>query len=212
MPCWRSPRAVGLEPVIALDWIKARLVPALLAALAGALLFGAVQSYRIGSLKRTIGEITAALGEARTAYAVLKARIVDRTAEAERQDAANVERVKIEQTAITEDRVNAYRNRIDALNARVAELRGQAARGGVSGGGAAASMPAASAAPGRADGTACCDRFPLELRALATKQAIQLEELQLWVKSQGQVDNSGEVSSAPQHPSEIVPETAFQNP
>lgn len=164
--------------------------PLMLALLAALLAFMG-QTVRVVLLKNNVAELTGQLDAAKTATAVLKARITDRTAEAERQDKINIERVKTDQARITEERVNAYQDRIAALNARVDSLRKQAAAGGDKGGGRAAPMPATGTAASGTDGASGGDGFFLELRAVATAQAIRLDELQTWVREQGQVDNSG---------------------
>lgn len=174
------------------DWIMARLASILGGLLAVAVIGAGVQSWRVGSLQETVRKLQTELQDQKTFYAVFRARIIDRTAQALIADRANVRRVVTEQARISEERAHAYRGRIAALDARVDELRrGQGKAGGR--GGAAARVPATSTAAGGADAAAGGDGFSLELRATATRQAIRLDELQKWVKSQGQVDNSGGV-------------------
>lgn len=168
----------------------ARLAPILGGLLAVALIACAVQSWRVGSLQDTVKDLREALTVARTRYAVFHARVIDNTAHARAADKANVSRVLTEQKRITEERDNAYRSRIAALDARVAELRQRQGKAGNSGG-ATAPMPNSGEASSRADAASGSDGFSLELRAAATRQAIRLDELQKWVKSQGQVDNTG---------------------
>lgn len=175
----------------------ARLAPILGGLLALALIGFAVQSWRVGSLQGTVEDLREALAHARTKYAVFHAKVIDNTARANAADQANARRVLAEQKRISEERGNAYQARITALDARVAELRKQQRKAGDSGG-AAAAVPGPGDPPRRADAAATGDGFSLELRAVATRQAIQLDELQKWVKSQGQVDNSGRADSGGQ--------------
>ena len=172
------------------DWVMARLAPILCALLVAALIGAGVQSWRVGSLQQTVRKLQTELQDQKTFYAVFRARIIDRTAQALVADRANVRRAVTEQKRISEERTHAYRDRIAALDARVAELRRGRGKTGNGGGGAAGVSPAGNASGG-ADAAAAGDGFSLELRAIATRQAIRLDELQKWVKSQGQVDNSG---------------------
>ncbi len=168
----------------------ARLAPVLGGFLVMALIGAGVQSWRVGSLQEVVRELQDDLQQQKIFHEVFRARIIDRTAQALADDRANVRRVVSEQARITEERTHAYRNRIATLDARVAELRRAKGKAG-NGGGAAAGMPSAGDASGGSDAAAGGDGFSLELRAVATAQAIRLDELQKWVKSQGQVDNSG---------------------
>jgi len=172
-------------------WLRARLTQILGAGFLIALIGVAVQTVRIGGLEKVIGDLREQISNVKGEYAVFRARIVDRTAQALAADRTNVKRVVADQARISEDRISAYRSRIAALDARVAELRKSAAGGAVSGGRGPASVSTPGAAPGRVDGAAGSDGFSLELRATASRQAIRLDELQKWVRSQGQVDNSG---------------------
>lgn len=101
-------------------------------------------------------------------------------------DVVNAQRVKAEQVRITQEVSHAYRDRVAALATRVAGLRKQAGQRG----GRAADVPAASGAATGSDEATGGDGFSIELREVATRQAIQLDELQKWVKLQGSVDNS----------------------
>lgn len=177
------------------DWIMARLAPILGGLFVLALIGCAVQSWRVGSLQVTVKDLREALTAARTKYDVFHAKVIDNTARAVAADKANARRVLAEQKRISEERSDAYQTRITALDARVAELRKQQRKAG-NGGGAAAPVPGSGDPSSRADAAAAGDGFSLELRAIATRQAIQLDELQKWAKSQGQVDNSGGVVEA----------------
>lgn len=109
------------------------------------------------------------------------------SAEATRQAEANVARVKSEQAKITEEITNDYQARIAAVRARAARLRNDPDQGGSG----ATSLPAPGTAPGGPDGAAPDHGLSAEERLIATEQAIQLEELQRWVREQSNVDNEG---------------------
>ncbi len=197
--------------MIGADWLKARVLPVATLLLVAALIFAGVQTYRVGALKAVVADIEKKLKGVREEYAVFRARIVDRTADALLADRANAQSAVAAQVQITEERTDAYRSRIDALSARVAGLREQS-RGGVSGGRGSASVPATSATASGVDGAARGDGFSLELRAAATAQAIRLDELQKWVRQQGQVDNSGTSDPPPDNSDGTVAESDLKHP
>lgn len=172
------------------NWLKAKVSGIMGASLLIVLAISAVQSVTIWRRGLTIAGLETDL---RTARATLKSEqdeVRIKTVAAKVADAANVSRVKAEQAKISEERIDAYRARIDALNARVEQLRRPA--GGEAGSGQqAAVMSASGEAAGGAGKAACGDGFSLELRATATAQAIQLDEVIKWAEEQGLVDNSG---------------------
>lgn len=179
----------------AADWIKARAASVLGIMLGAALLVVAIQSFALDRRADKIVGLEASLKKARQDYAELQSAVAGQTEAARKSDEANTARAVAQQKDITEDRLNAYRNRISALAARVAGLRKQAAAA-PRGRQQAAPVPAACRTASGPDGTAGTDGFSLELRADATRIAIRLDELQKWVKSQSEVDNSGAVSAA----------------
>ena len=103
-------------------------------------------------------------------------------------DLANVARVAAEQRAINERTSNAYETRLAAARLSARRLRAETASAAADpGSGGAAPMPRLPAAAARADESAAQDGFPLPDRELATEQAIQLDELIKWVRSQAAV-------------------------
>lgn len=107
--------------------------------------------------------------------------------QARRADAANAARVRAEQGAINERTSHDYQSRIAAARAAAGRLRGDEAAGAAAGAGRAAPVPGLSAATGTAAEAAGQDRLPHPERLIATEQAIQLDELILWVRAQGGV-------------------------
>ena len=108
--------------------------------------------------------------------------------QARRDDAANLIRVKAEQTKINERTADDFETRISAARARADSLRRQD--------GSAATDPGASGTPpmsiipiaaeGAAEG-ARQDRLPQSDALTATEQAIQLDELIEWIRLQAAV-------------------------
>ncbi|HET9811263.1 MAG TPA: hypothetical protein VFP53_06150 [Sphingomicrobium sp.] len=107
-------------------------------------------------------------------------------------DAENLARARAEQAAINERTVNEFESRIAAARARADKLRRQA-RSAQSGPGAGGTAPV-PAIPASAAGTVEAtgeDRLPRSDRLIATEQAIQLDELIDWVRSQNRIDPDG---------------------
>ena len=120
--------------------------------------------------------------------------VVNYRAAAERarlSDAANVARVRAEQSAINERTSHDYKSRIAAARAAAGRLRGHEATRAAAGAGRAAPVPGLSAAAGGSAEAAGQDRLPDPDRLIATEQAIQLDELIKWVRVQGQVRVNG---------------------
>lgn len=131
------------------------------------------------------------LASARAAHAATVASYRVAAEQARRADAANAARVKASQAAINERTANDYETRIAAARASAGRLRRQAGAGADSGGGGAKAMPGLSvAAEGVAQG-ARQDRLSPADALIATEQAIQLDELIKWVRSQARVDTTG---------------------
>jgi hypothetical protein len=109
-------------------------------------------------------------------------------AQARAADAANVARVKAEQSAINERTEDEYQTRIAAARADARRLRDNQAAAANSGIGRGASVPGL---PTPASGTAQAaneDRLSESNRLIATEQAIQLDELIKWVRQQHAID------------------------
>ena len=112
--------------------------------------------------------------------------------QARRSDAENAARVKAEQAAINERTAYDFTTRIAAARARAGELRRRArATEADPGGGGAAPVPGLSAPARGAAQAAGEDRLSQQDRLIATEQAIQLDELINWVRSQAKVDPTG---------------------
>ena len=111
--------------------------------------------------------------------------------QARRDDAANLARVKSEQTQINERTAYDFETRIAAARALADRLRQQANPAAANpGAGRAASMPAVPAAPAAIAEGAGEDRLPQSDALTATEQAIQLDELIKWVRAQAAVQPS----------------------
>ena len=107
---------------------------------------------------------------------------------ARREDAANLARVKAEQTQINERTANDFETRIAAARAHADRLRQQAgATQADPRAGGSAPMPAVPAATGGIAESSGEDRLPRSDKLIATEQAIQLDELIKWVKAQAAV-------------------------
>lgn len=116
-------------------------------------------------------------------------------AQARAEDAANAVRVKAEQAAINERTEDEYQTRIAAARADAQRLRDNqaAATNSVVRGGT--SVPRLSTSTSGTAQAANEDRFPDSDALTATEQAIQLDELIKWVKTQHLVDNNGPAAS-----------------
>lgn len=136
-----------------------------------------------------------ARAETRAAIAEMHAfadRVRAATAQVQRTYAANALRVEREQNQISQEVSDAYQTRIADLNGRAAALRLRAggaatADPGGAGAGRNAGLPDAA---GGAHATAAQNGLPaggglaLEDAIVATEQAIQLDELQGWLRRQ----------------------------
>lgn len=104
-------------------------------------------------------------------------------------DAANIQRVTTEQSAINQRSSDDFEARISDARARAGRLQQQAAAAEAhSGSGGAAPMSGLSAGAQATAGTAGQDRLPLADRLTATEQALQLDALIKWVNAQSSVD------------------------
>ena len=112
--------------------------------------------------------------------------------QAREADAANAARVQREQDKINERIADDFESRITAARAHAERLRSQAAGAAADPGSPAAApvprLPAAASGIAEAAGE---DGFPHRDRLIATEQAIQLDELIRWVRSQGKVPPDG---------------------
>ncbi len=107
--------------------------------------------------------------------------------QARQADAANVARVKAEQSAINERTADDYESRIAAARAVYERLQREARSPAHSGAGGAAPVPGLPPSAG-ADAQGPGEiGLPHSDRLLATEQAIQLDELITWVRAQAAV-------------------------
>ena len=108
-------------------------------------------------------------------------------------DRANAERVRAEQSTISEKTNHAFEARLADARARARRLRGEIAGPATDPGARrGASVPGLPASPARPAQAAGQDRLPETDALIATEQAIQLDELIKWVKAQALVPTSSE--------------------
>ena len=112
-------------------------------------------------------------------------------------DQANAERVAAEQAAINERTTNDYEARLAAARADARRLQLGAQAAADPGAGRGAPLPVLSAGSRGAAQAAGEDRLPQSDALTATEQAIQLDELIKWVRSQAAVDNSSAGATSP---------------
>lgn len=119
--------------------------------------------------------------------------------EARRADAANVQRVQAEQSAINQRSDHDFQARLDDARIRAERLQQQAGPGASNAGiGRAAAVPGIPPPPQAADSTSGEARLPLADRLTATEQAVQLDELIKWVNAQqGVMPESKEGTARP---------------
>lgn len=154
----------------------------------------AVQTARIDGLPVIGGGLKADLAaSARQSQARLDAHVQTiRNYRAAQAAAAAAEqrrlaRVRAEQKGIDDDVLQSYDRRIADLRARAGKLRGQGPAGADRASGAVA-MPGVPAAPGAATQATCGDGFSFERKLIASEQAVQLDELIVWVRRQAGID------------------------
>ena len=143
--------------------------------------------------KQKSAHYAALLSGERAAHEASLANVRAAAAQARLDDAANAARVRAAQDAINERTLHDFETRMAAARAAGERLRrgSQAAAAGAGGGGTAP-VPGLPASPGGAAQAAGEDRLPDADRLIATEQAIQLDELILWVREQAGVERSGD--------------------
>ena len=115
------------------------------------------------------------------------------TEQARAADRANAERVRAEQSTISERTNHAFEARLADARARARRLRGEIAGPATDPGARrGASVPGLPASPARPAQAAGQDQLPETDALIATEQAIQLDELIKWVKAQALVPTSSE--------------------
>jgi hypothetical protein len=112
-------------------------------------------------------------------------------------DAANLARVAREQRTISKRTAYDYETRLAAARADAQRLRGQSEAAGNSGAGRSASMSGVPPAPSGAAQAPGENQLSAEDALTATEQAIQLDELIKWVRSQAKVDNDPRAIASP---------------
>lgn len=126
------------------------------------------------------------LTAANNALDTTKANLLAAADRARREDAANAERVKAEQSAINERSAHDFETRIAVARAAAERLRRASAANPGNGGGPPVSGVSASSG-GAADGPGQ-NQLSSTDALTATEQAIQLDELISWIRRQHQVD------------------------
>jgi hypothetical protein len=113
-------------------------------------------------------------------------------------DKANAERAAAESQAITEGTEHEFEVRLAAARAQSGRLRVQSAAAADPGAGRSPpvpGLPAATRVPVEAAGEG---RLPHPDALIATEQAIQLDELIKWIRTQAKVDNGPKAVAIPQ--------------
>lgn len=111
-------------------------------------------------------------------------------ARARAADLANVERVQAAQGQINERIASDFQARLFDARARAERLRRASPAASDPGDGRSAAVPRLSASAAGAPQAAREDGLPDSDRLIATKQAIQLDELVSWVRAQAAVERS----------------------
>jgi hypothetical protein len=145
----------------------------------------------ISGLKVQLADTKQQLADTKVAFAQTVANYRAAAEQAKRDDAANVARVKIEQSKINQESSDEFEARLAAARATAQRLRDQLAAQANPGGRSAAPVSGVPVATkGSAQG-ADANRLSIDERLIATEQAIQLDELIKWVKRQAGVDVNG---------------------
>jgi hypothetical protein len=111
-------------------------------------------------------------------------------------DKANADRVLAEQRAINERRAHDYEARLADARARAAERVRNGQTGAHPGGPGAAPVPGPNPTTGGPNGPAAEAGLPPDDALIATEQAIQLDELERWVRETLKIDRTGAGSSS----------------
>lgn len=118
-------------------------------------------------------------------HAATKKAYRDAQAEAELLEQQRLARVSQQQKEITDAIVEDYELRLADARARAERLRRQAGwRGGALGSTARNELSGAGGSSGGADEAAGGARLSIDQRLIATEQALQLDELQSWLRRQ----------------------------
>lgn len=152
----------------------------------GLAVFVLVQHFELTRAHRATALWQSQFNAEKTAFDQTMANLRSARLKAKADDAANVQRVKAEQSAISERTANDFEARIADARARAGRLSRDAATHPGGGGATPVSglLPAASGAA-QASGE---NGLPAGDALTATEQAIQLDELIKWVRAQAAVD------------------------
>jgi len=123
-----------------------------------------------------------------TAFATMVANGRAAAAQAEAADRENADRVAAEQNSINQRTKHEFESRLAAARAELERLRVDSPAGPDPHSGGGAPMPILPFAAGRPAQAASEDGLPESDALTATEQAIQLDELIKWVRSQHSVD------------------------
>jgi len=147
-----------------------------------------VQKIETGHWRKQSASFEQLYRQDQAAFAAAVANTRAAAAQAVEADQANLRRVTVAQTAITERTNNDFEARLAAARADAQRLRVQSQAAADPGAGRGAPMPGLpAAASGIAQGSGQ-DRLSPSDQLTATEQAIQLDELIKWVRAQAAVD------------------------
>lgn len=140
--------------------------------------------------RRDLVEFTRLYGGEKSAHQRTQLNYREAAEKARAADAANAARVKAEQSAITQKREAEYEARIADARARAERLHRGSQAAANPGGPGAAGVSRPGATSGGPDGPPAEGGLSQSDALIATEQAIQLEELQRWVREQSRVEVS----------------------
>jgi hypothetical protein len=157
-----------------------------------------VQKIETAHWKKQSASLEQLYRQEQSAFAVTVADTRAAATQARAADQANASRVAAEQASINQRTKNDFEARISAARTAAGgrlQLKPQAAADPGDGGGSP--MPGLPAAAGSPAQVSDKDRLPHDDALIATEQAIQLDELIKWVRSQATVDNNPRAVASP---------------
>jgi hypothetical protein len=154
-----------------------------------------VQKIETGHWRKQSASFEQLYRQDQAAFAAAVANTRAAAAQAVEADQANLRRVTVAQTAITERTNNDFEARLAAARADAQRLRIDAQAN--SGAGRSPSMPGLPAAARSASKSPVQDGLSQPDALTATEQAIQLDELIKWVRRQATVDNNPKAVASP---------------
>lgn len=159
----------------------------------------AVQKFETRHWKKQSASFEQLYRQEQSAFATTVANYRAAADRARAADVANSARVAAEQGAINERTHDEYEARIAAARAAAQRLRIRSQAAPDPGAGRDASMPGISTSSAGTPEAPREDRLPQPDALTATEQAIQLDELIKWVRSQAAVDNNPKAVASPPH-------------